>query len=273
MPIDEDCWRDRLAALAEAEDIAIGLTETALMLAALDRPQAPFGDYLAWRDEVADELTAAGTVEDRAGLLADTLAGRRGLRGCDRDDDDVRNANMMWVIDNCRGVGDALGLLWLDAARAAGWDAAALSFPGRVLVRLGDGSGRSVIVDPFRCGQRMEPHDLRALVKTMAGPDCELRPGHSAVLGNRDLLVRLQNDIKLRLLRCGRMDKALTIVETILLFAPNHAILWREAGLMHMRLGRPKPAIAALEQFIARDASTAARHRAAQLIQDIRLRM
>lgn len=266
-------WRFRLAALAEAEDAAIGLTETALMLAAVDRPQAAQDDYLAWRDEAAAEVAAAGPAMDRAELLADILAGRRSLRGCDRDDDDVRNANMMWVIDNCRGVGDALGVLWLDVARTAGWDAAALSFPGRVLVRLNDCSGRPVIVDPFRGGRRMDPPDLRALVKSVAGPDCELKPCHSVVLGNRDLLVRLQNDIKLRLLRCGRMDRALATVETILLFAPDHAILWREAGLMHMRLGRPKPAIAALEQFVARTGNTAARRRTAQLIQDIRLRM
>lgn len=256
--------RDRLAQLAGCEHV--DLAETALLLAALDHPGA-VDRALAALDHLADGLTA-----DTAGQQADALAITLGGFRLDELDDD-NSANLFWVLDQHRGTPEALGLLWLEVARRAGWTAEALAFPGCLLVRLEDQDGHRVIVDPAVGGPVLTPCQLRAQLKAMAGLAAELEPSLFAPLSNRDILLRLQNEVKLRVLRSGRVAQATAIVEAMLLFAPDQAGLWREAGMMHMRLDNMPAAIAALEQFVARSGNSPARRRTQLLLQEIRARM
>lgn len=269
--------RERLARLAALEDEAVGLGETALAIAALDRPRASEDDYQAYLAELAGELAEAGggldDAESRAGALSEVMARRHRYRGDDRDDDDLANANLMTVIDTRRGVAEALGILYLDAARRAGWTAHGLSFPAHFLLRIEDGRGRRVIIDPFAGGAPVDPPTMRALLKAGSGMGAELEPSLYSPLPNRDILIRLQNDVKLRLLRCGRIDRAVEVVEAVLLFAPDRAVLWREAGLMRMRLDDLPRAVAALEQFVGRTTNPQARRRTLQLLQELKGRM
>ncbi|HSV28103.1 MAG TPA: transglutaminase-like domain-containing protein [Candidatus Omnitrophota bacterium] len=274
MPKSPGDHRDRLAALGGAGDDAVGLGETGFLLAGLCRPQARVADYLDYRDGLAAELAPAPSdAAGRAATLAELMAGRQRFRGDDCDDEQVANANLMWVVDHRQGVRSALAILYLDVARAAGWRADGLNLPGALLVRLEDGAGQRVILDPFERGRIVGAPDLRALVKSSSGSAAELEPAYFTPAGNRDMLVRLQNDIKLRLLRRGLVERALAVVEAVLLFAPGQAQLWRECGLMQLRLGDPRAAAASLEQFVARTANPGARRRTLQLLQDIRLRL
>jgi regulator of sirC expression with transglutaminase-like and TPR domain len=63
------------------------------------------------------------------------------------------------------------------------------------------------------------------------------------------------------------------VIERMLLFAPNQAELWREAGALHGEIGNLRAAVTAMEKFmeLARDA--AARHQTAQAIQALRRRL
>ena len=80
----------------------------------------------------------------------------------------------------------------------------------------------------------------------MAGQDVELSPEHYAPVSDRDVLLRLQNNIKSRLLQAGRAEPALRIVQTMLLLAPDLAGLWHEAGVLNARLGNMRAAVEAL---------------------------
>lgn len=263
--------RARLSALADRVE-GVELADTALALAGLDRPGATAEDYLDHLAGLGAELAAseAEDADGRAEALATVMARRHRYRGDDQDDDQVSNANLMWVIDHRRGIGPALGIVYLEAARRAGWPADGLSFPGRFLIRVEGAGGDRAILEPFHGGRRLSAPQIRALLKEVTGARSELAPSLWSPLANRDILVRLQNDVKLRLLRCGRVDRALAVVEAVLLFAPGQTALWREAGLMHLRLGSPKPAQAALEQFVSRTTNEPARRRTLQLLQEIR---
>jgi len=268
--------RARLAGLAGLADDAVRPLEAALLLAALARPEAAIDGYLHYMDELAQEVRAAAAgshAEHLADSLFEVIGRRHRFRGDDRDDDEIDNANLMCVIDRRRGVPAALGLLALDVARAAGLVAEGLAFPVHFLLRIEDGSGRRLILDPSAGGRVVEPSDMRALLKVATGLGAELEPAHYAAMGNRDMVVRLQNETKLRLLRCGRIDRALDVVEATLLLAPDLALLWREAGLMHMRLDNPSGAVAALEQFIARTPNAQARARTQALLAELRSRL
>ncbi len=269
-----------LADLVKRADDEIDLAETALMLAALERPRVALERY---RLHLADLAAAVGreavrrdgdmpALDARVGALIQVIATEQGYRGDELTYDDLQNANLMRVIDRRRGLPVALGILYIHAARAQGWTAHGLNFPAHFLVAV-ESAGERAILDPFRGLRVGDAGALRGLLKTMLGKDAELSPAHSAKLANRAVLLRLQNNIKSRLVAQGRGQKALAVVEGMLLFAPNEAELWREAGALHGEIGNLRAAVTALERFMALSREPAARHQAAQAIQTLRRRL
>ena len=129
-------------------------------------------------------------------------------------------------------------------------------------MRLDHGAGRAIL-DPFHGGRTLGTGELRALLKSVAGQDAELTPAHYAPLGNRDILLRLQNNIKLRLQRDGQKHRALAVVERMLIVAPGATELWREAGAINAELENLRAAIDCLDTAIALAASGDARQRIA----------
>ena len=140
------------------------------------------------------------------------------------------------------------------------------------MIRIGGGAELR-IVDPFNGGIERTAADLRELLKATAGLDAELSPEHWAAVGNRDVLVRLQNNIKARHEQAGRAEEALRVIERMQLFAPDMMLLWREAGVLHARLGNMNAAIAAFETIVERADSDQARHDAASIIQKLKARL
>jgi len=269
-----------LASLAKLGDDQIDLAETALMLAALERPRIALERYHLHLDDLAAAVGREATRRDgdmpvldaRVGALIQVIAAEHGYRGDELTYDDPQNANLMRAIDRRRGLPVALGILYIHAARAQGWTAHGLNFPAHFLIAV-EAAGERAILDPFRGLRLGDAGALRGLLKTMLGKDAELSPAHSATVTNRAVLLRLQNNIKSRLVAQGRGQKALTVIEGMLLFAPNQAELWREAGVLHGEIGNLRAAVAALERFIELSREPAARHQAAQAIQTLRRRL
>jgi regulator of sirC expression with transglutaminase-like and TPR domain len=69
-------------------------------------------------------------------------------------------------------------------------------------------------------------------------------------VSNREVLLRLQNNLKLRHLSNDQPEKALAAIEDMLLFAPEHIGLWRESGLLNAHLGNLTAGISAFENFL-----------------------
>ncbi|MFP3386808.1 hypothetical protein, partial [Tritonibacter sp. SIMBA_163] len=76
-------------------------------------------------------------------------------------------------------------------------------------------------------------HDLRQLLKAIEGAGAELSAEHYAPLGNRAILLRLQNNRKVRLLHDEHRELAVQTLEAMLMIAPSEPSLWHEAGLLH----------------------------------------
>ena len=110
-------------------------------------------------------------------------------------------------------------------------------------------------------------------VKCVAGSDAELSPEHYAPVSNRGILLRVQANIKLRLLRDQRPAEALEVVESMLMLAPGEATLWREAGLLNAQLDNLRAAIMSLEQCLELSRDQGARHEAATMLQGLRARL
>lgn len=258
-------------------DEAIDLAGTALLLASCTRPRIDLARYRAHLATLAREVGEAYEAVARAmdplaaarAALDAVLFERHGYAGDDVTYDDVQNANLMRVIDRKRGLPVALSILYIHAARAQGWAVEGVGFPGHFLVRLRHG-GNSAIIDPFRRGAVRDTADLRRMLKVAAGEEAELAAEHYAGVGNRTILLRLENNIKLRLLQSDDAQGALRVLHRMLLIAPREPALWREAGELQASLGNLRGAVSALEAFIALTGDDLARHRAARQIQELK---
>src|SRR5258707_11849192 len=256
-PADRPGERERLLREigAAASDGPLPLAEAALALAVREQPAADPLVYhrhlAALAEDIGRAAAPARTLGERIAACNDILFGKYAYQGDTITYDDLQNANLMRVIDRRRGLPVALGILYIHGGRAQGWQMAGLAFPGHFLVRLEQG-GERAIIDPFNLGTRRSPADLREMLKATAGIAAELEPAHYAPVGDRQVLLRLQNNIKLRLVQGEQLDKALAVVGDMLLLPPHHAALWDEGGLLPAHLDNYRAAIAALEEFLPR---------------------
>jgi regulator of sirC expression with transglutaminase-like and TPR domain len=252
------------------------IAEAALALASFDRPRVGLARYSRHLTTLATDVRRrVGTGPDlaaRANALNEVILLKHGYSGDELTYDDLQNANLMRVIDRRKGLPVALGILYLDAARAQGWEAVGLGFPGHFLIRLSDGTGR-LILDPFHGGRVLDAVALRELLKAIAGQEVELSPDHYAPVADRDVLLRLQNNLKSRLIQAHRFEEAVRVIETMRMLAPDLAELAREAGLIHAQLGNMRAAVRSIEEFIANAPEGAARHEAAVVLQQLKAKL
>ena len=270
----EQCARF-LRELAAAASPILPIGEAALALASFERPRVDLARYRQHLAAIARDVGRHGAADDlaaRARVLNEIILMKHGYSGDDLSYDDLQNANLMRVVDRRKGLPVALGILYLHAARAQGWECVGLGFPGHFLIRLSQGPER-LILDPFHGGRTCDAASLRELLKAMAGQEVELSPEHYAPVPDRDVLLRLQNNLKSRLIQAGRHERAVRVLDTMLLLAPDLPELWQEAGLLNARIGNMRAAVEALEQFIIRAAEGAARHQAAALLQQLKAKL
>ena len=269
--------RAQLIGLGRLADDEIDLAEAALILASIDRPRVPLEPYRRHLKLLAADVRAYVGDPDaplnlRAEALGQVIAKRYGYVVDESIDDVVEGANLMHVIDRRRGLAVGVGILYIHVAGALGWAVEGLDFPTRFPVRL-ERQGVRAILDPAGGACIVGAADLRGLLKALVGNHAELDPSRYRALSNRDILLRLQNDIKVYLLRREKLDHALERVETAILFAPDAAMLWREAGLLHAHLDNVKAAVSALEEYMRRNAGDASRYRTSVLLQELRGRL
>jgi regulator of sirC expression with transglutaminase-like and TPR domain len=229
---------ERLRRIGETGEEPLDIAEAALLLSALDHSGRPLGPYQAHLAEIADHARAeakmATTVEDGARALATLLVGRYGYDGDRMRYDDPQNADLMTVIDRRRGLPVALGILYMHAARAAGFKATGLNAPGHFLLRIEFRSGEALI-DPFNGGAALERESLGAPpIMSMTGGE-DSHPAEP--VGDVDVLLRLENNLKMRALQTGERMRALEIVKRMVLIAPRRPDLWIDLGRLNEAAG------------------------------------
>ena len=175
---------------------------------------------------LADLVRRRGAAPER---LADVIARAYAYRGDSETYDDLQNADLARVIERRKGLPVALSILYLHVARAQGWDAEGLAFPGHFLIRVAIDGARHV-VDPFHDGLVRDAAQLRELVRQVLGPDAELRPGHFDAVPDRDVLLRLENNVRLRLAKLEDWAGAARSLDRMLAIAPDRPELLVRGG-------------------------------------------
>lgn len=204
------------------------------------------------RDEYALRLKKEeDSLALRLAVLQKVLHELNGYHGDDKTYDNIENANLIRVIERRRGLPVALGILYIVTARAQGWDIEGLNFPGHFLLRM-DSDHIRLIIDPFRDGREMMAPDLRQLLKTLVGPQAELSADYYMPVSTREILIRLQNNLKKRFIDHEDYVQAVLVAETIEALAPDDYRILFDKGVLYAKLGDKWQARTALESYIAR---------------------
>jgi regulator of sirC expression with transglutaminase-like and TPR domain len=243
-----------LEAVGRQPDDMIDLAEVALLLAALDYPDTDLAPYRRHLAALASNLADIAvqekeTLDGRVAALTQVVAEQHGYGGDRRTYDDLQNANLIRVIDRRKGLPVALGILYIHAARAQGWRAFGINFPGHFLIAVEDDEER-VILDPFEGGMQVDLARLQLMLKTALGADAELQPEYYASMTNRGVLLRLQNNVKKRVLDNGDNQRGAAVIEGMLTIAPELPDLWREAAELRAEIGEMRSALQALDRLL-----------------------
>ncbi|MBU6475650.1 MAG: tetratricopeptide repeat protein, partial [Alphaproteobacteria bacterium] len=260
-------------------DGEIDLAEAALALGLIFLPGVHVGRYRQHlrkiseqaREEYAARLLA-GAADDlalRVEILRKVLHEEQGYAGDRKNYDDIQNVNFIRVIERRKGLPISLGILYLVMARGMGWECEGLSFPGHFLVRLERGGDR-VILDPFDEGRVMDAANLRDLLKSVVGKKAELSHDYYNAVSSREVLVRLENNLKKRLIDGEDYAAAIRAADAIGAFSPDEYRIYLDKGVLHAKLGQGAEAVAALEAYIARTPYAREKQQAHMLLQQIK---
>lgn len=268
-----------LKTAGEMPDAEIDLAPCALAFAFVNYEGLSIDRYFQHLKRLADdvrgrytELLANGAesnVQTQLAALKHVLADQYGYTGDVERYDDLQNADLIRVIDRAKGLPISLAILYLHAAKAQGWDVAGLNVPGHFVCRIAR-DGQNLIFDPFHDCKVLQAQDLRFLVKKALGPQAELSSDHYAPASNRDILMRLQNNIKYRLIDAEEYTEALKVVRMMRLFDPGEFRLLLDEGVLCAKTEQPAAAIKSLEDYIEKAPSARDRHDAALLLKQVK---
>lgn len=251
----------RLKAAGTEPDAKLDLAGLALAFSALKTPRRDLSPAFAHLDLLAQTVTGFGPLRlagERWRALARVFA-HFGYEGDRESYDDIANADLAAVIERRRGLPVALAILWLHVGRAQGWPMAGLGFPGHFLIRV-DGSDGGSVIDAFNA-KALKMEEIEALARRMVGPETEIAPAWLKPVSNRAVLIRLENNIKSRLLQAGDIKGARASLARMGLVAPDEPMLWHEAALLDLRQGKFRAGLAELRRAAGLVRDPAARHR------------
>jgi regulator of sirC expression with transglutaminase-like and TPR domain len=251
------------AQLLALEDDKIDLSRACLMIAEDAYPALDLEGYAGEIERFAKRLRARLAVgaseEDRVLALNEFLFDDLGFSGNSDDYYDPRNSYLNEVLDRRTGIPITLAVLYMEIGRMIGLRLEGISFPGHFLVRLRVGKG-TLVLDPFSGGVPQSEKDLRERLKRVipraaAGGvpvgklplDQFLEPA-----SKRQILARLLRNLKGIYREADKPERALEVLNRMILVAPESAVELRDRGLVYQRLECWRPALNDLRDYLER---------------------
>lgn len=245
--------------IGSLEDADIDLGRAAIALAALEQDGISMERYLHHIKSLADEVRdyRARQVKDGAadgvGLQIQALKAvfedEYGYEGDLQSPEDIQNMSLIRVIERTKGLPITLCILCIAVGRELGWQVEGLAIPGYFVCRA-ECNGQRAIFDPFDHFNVLEAPDLRMLVKQAFGDEAELSAQFFEPASNRDILIRLHNMMKHKLIEDEEYAAALRVVLRMLKIDPSEYRLLMDAGVLYAKVEQNQAAIDSLEGFI-----------------------
>lgn len=253
----ESLIHERLSEIVKGSEQEMNLAEAALLIARDEYPALDVEAYLRQIDELAtgvqQRLPAQAGLEDTLVALNQFLFVEQGFSGDMDDYDDPRNSFLNEVLDRKRGIPITLSILYMEVGRRLGLPLKGVSFPGHFLVKFSTREGE-VVLDPFSGGCLMSKEDLEQMLEdTFGAAEAAYAPLERLLISanKKEILVRMLRNLKGAYLRRERHDKALTVVNQILLIQPDQPDEVRDRGRIYEHLECYRAALENYQSYLA----------------------
>lgn len=230
----------------------VNLGRAALVMGGFEYPDLDVPAYEARLDRLAESAWPRVTGAEMPALyLARVLFEELGFAGNAEHYGDPRNSFLNQVMERRLGIPITLSVLYIEVARRLGIAASGVGLPGHFIVRAELGQSPAYI-DPFHNGAVLTEADCRERVRTITDGKLPFQPAFLAPVSTRYILTRMLNNLKNAYAQRGDPQRALSVVERLLVLNPNDAIELRNLGLLYAGLGRKREAVSAFERFLRR---------------------
>ncbi len=248
--------RERFAQLVSGSEEDLNLAEAALLIAQEEQPELDIPAYLNRLDELAATVRArlpeSPAFADIIRELNALLFREEGLAGNQSDYGDPRNSFLNEVLDRKLGIPITLSVVYIEVGKRLGVPLVGVGFPGHFLVKYADSQGETVL-DPFMAGMILTQEQLEDKLRTMYGPQNPFLSQISQLLApvdKKDILIRMLRNLKQIYMQKEDMQRALSVMERLLLVAPDHPIEIRDRGAIHRRMGHQQLAVRDFQRYL-----------------------
>lgn len=249
--------RKRFTALVSGPEEDLDLAEAALLIAQEEQPDLDVAHYLKRLDQLADavrtELPPSPTHNDTLKCLNTRLFFKEGLRGNTGEYYDPRNSFLNEVLETKAGIPITLSVIYMEVGRRLGLALVGIGFPGHFLVRYSGPDGEQIL-DPFLGGANLSEAQLAAKLRSMYGENNPLAAQVSKLLTpatKKEILTRMLGNLKGVYLNKGDFERALSVIDRMVLIRPDAATEFRDRGAVQQRLGRMQGAVRDFKKYLA----------------------
>ena len=200
----------------------------------------------AVKDRLDDE-TAPPVV---LGELIHTLFEREGLRGNKESYNDPRNSFINDVLDRRLGIPLTLGIILLEVGWRLDLPLEGVSFPAHFLVRY-RGAAEHLLIDPFDGGRIRFENQAQEVLDQEYGGIVRMQPAFLRAASKHDMIRRMLVNLKGLYLNVQDDERALSVVERLMLVHPASPGERRDRGMLLLKLGREAEAKEQLRRYLA----------------------
>lgn len=254
--------REKFAQQMTLPESEIDLAKAALYLAQEETPDLEIEPYIAQLDEWGQQVQAS-LPEQRYPLrviqcINHFLYEELGFVGNEQDYYDPRNSFLNEVMERRTGIPITLALVYLEIARRIDFPMVGIGMPGHFLIRP-EFKDAGIFVDAFHQGEVLFPEDCEQRLQQIYQEPIALKPEFLEAVTKRQFLARMLTNLKVIYINQQDLQRALSVMERLLLIFPDAVAQQRDRGLLYYQLGQPQPAIADLKTYLAHfpDASDA----------------
>ena len=248
--------RERFKELVSGSEEDLNLAEAALLIAQEEQPELDIAAYLGRLDALAasvrSRLSEAPSFADIIQALNTVLFQEEGLTGNQTDYHDPRNSFLSEVLDRKLGIPITLSLVYIEVGKRLGVPLVGVGFPGHFVVKY-EGPDGETVLDPFQGGSTVSQEQMGDKLRTMYGPQNPFiaqLPKLLAPVGKKDILLRMLRNLKQIYTQKEDFERALSVVERILLVAPDHPVEVRDRGAIHHRMGHQQLAVRDFQRYL-----------------------
>lgn len=246
--------RQAFADIVSLDETTFPLDRAALTLGLEDYPGLDIADYLGRLDTFAARAEVL-LGRDRSPInviesINEVLFIQEGLHGNKEDYYNPKNSYLNEVLDKKKGIPITLSIIYIEVAHRIGFPIEGVGIPGHFIAKhvLED---REILIDAFNQGKILTLKDCQELLDPMYGGSVSISPSLLQAMGKKAIITRMLYNLKGIYYQKEAYDKALAIVERILMINPQVPSEIRDRGLLYMQTSFFAKALADLKYYLA----------------------